>query len=48
VVTYLTNKGISSDRFQLVDGLGDSQPIADNNTASGKASNRRVEVTLLK
>ena len=48
VVTYLTNKGIPTSRFQMVDGKGGSEPIADNNTSAGKASNRRVSVTLLK
>jgi OmpA-OmpF porin, OOP family len=48
VVTYLKNKGIASNRFQLVDGAGDTQPIADNTTASGKAKNRRVQIVLLK
>jgi outer membrane protein OmpA-like peptidoglycan-associated protein len=47
VVEYLTSRGISKERFQLVDGKGDSQPIGDNSTASGKAKNRRVEITLL-
>jgi outer membrane protein OmpA-like peptidoglycan-associated protein len=48
VVEYLTSHGISKERFQLVDGKGDTQPIGDNNTVSGKAKNRRVEITLLK
>lgn len=48
VVTYLTNKGISKERFQMVDGRGDTEPIADNSTVVGKAKNRRVDITLLK
>ncbi len=48
VVNYLKQKGIPASRFQLVDGKGQSDPVADNNSASGKASNRRVVITLLK
>ena len=48
VVSYLKGRGISGDRFQLVDGKGDANPVGDNSTASGKAKNRRVEITLLK
>lgn len=48
VVTYLVNKGIPKERFQLVDGKGDTEPIADNSTVAGKAKNRRVQITLLK
>jgi outer membrane protein OmpA-like peptidoglycan-associated protein len=48
VVNYLTAKGIPSTRFQLIDGKGQDEPIADNNTPSGKAKNRRVQITLMK
>ena len=48
VVNYLKQKGIPSNRFQLVDGKGQNDPIADNNSVSGKALNRRVVITLLK
>ena len=48
IVEYLTNRGINPARFQLVDGKGDANPIADNSTSIGKAKNRRVEITLLK
>lgn len=48
VVDYLKQKGIPANRFQLVDGKGQNDPIADNNTASGKALNRRVVITFLK
>jgi OmpA-OmpF porin, OOP family len=48
VAQYLKDKGIPSERFQLVDGAGDTQPVADNSTAAGKSKNRRVEIALLK
>ncbi|MDR7208625.1 OmpA family protein [Flavobacterium piscis] len=48
VVDYLKQKGIPANRFQMVDGKGQNDPIADNNTASGKALNRRVVITFLK
>ncbi|MEN2398462.1 OmpA family protein [Flavobacterium sp. MC2016-06] len=48
VVAYLKQKGIPANRFQMVDGKGQSDPVADNNTASGKALNRRVVITFLK
>jgi len=48
VVTYLTGRGIDNTRFQVIDGKGDSEPIADNATIQGKARNRRVQITLLK
>ena len=47
VVQYLTERGISSERFQLVDGRGQTEPIGDNSTNSGRTKNRRVDITLL-
>ena len=48
VVDYLVSKGISSQRFQIIDGKGQDNPIGDNSTVAGKAKNRRVEIALLK
>jgi outer membrane protein OmpA-like peptidoglycan-associated protein len=48
VVDYLKQKGIPESRFQMVDGKGQMEPVADNSSASGKAKNRRVVITLLK
>ncbi len=38
---YLAANGVSTDRMS-VRGYGESQPIADNTSAAGKAANRRV------
>lgn len=43
VATYLENHGVSASRVQAV-GEGDSNPIASNATAAGRAQNRRVEI----
>jgi OOP family OmpA-OmpF porin len=48
VVTYLEQKGIPANRFQMVDGKGQNEPVSTNSTAAGKAQNRRVVITLLK
>lgn len=48
VKNYLVKKGIPVNRFQKVDGKGQDEPVADNNTAAGKAKNRRVVVAILK
>jgi OOP family OmpA-OmpF porin len=48
VVNYLSRKGIPNNRFQMVDGKGQNEPIADNTSESGKSQNRRVVITLLK
>lgn len=45
---YLKKKGIPESRFQLIDGKGSNDPVADNTTESGRALNRRVVVTFLK
>lgn len=42
----LTGMGIANDRI-LTKGLGNSSPVADNNTAAGRQQNRRVEVVIL-
>jgi outer membrane protein OmpA-like peptidoglycan-associated protein len=45
VAQYLVSQGTDSRRF-LVNGAGESQPIASNNTAAGREQNRRVEIKL--
>nr|WP_294905674.1 OmpA family protein [uncultured Lacibacter sp.] len=45
VADYFISKGISADRITYK-GYGDTQPIADNKTAKGRALNRRVEMKL--
>ncbi len=43
VADYLSAQGIPGNRLSPL-GLGESQPIADNNTEYGRAQNRRVEL----
>ncbi len=45
VKSYLISKGLASNRIESK-GYGQSQPIADNHTAAGKAQNRRVQIVL--
>ncbi len=40
---YLTARGINGARIQ-VQGMGSRQPVATNDTAEGRAHNRRVEI----
>ncbi|OYU96078.1 MAG: hypothetical protein CFE21_06610 [Bacteroidetes bacterium B1(2017)] len=42
VRTYLISKGVDASRIAS-EGYGDTQPVAENKTAEGKAKNRRVE-----
>lgn len=48
VVDYLRRKGIPESRFQLVDGKGQNEPVASNDSKIGRSTNRRVVITLLK
>lgn len=45
VASYLAGNGVSSARISAM-GVGPSQPIASNDTAEGRAQNRRVEINL--
>jgi outer membrane protein OmpA-like peptidoglycan-associated protein len=43
--TYLTSQGVASSRIQT-HGLGETEPIASNDTDAGRMANRRVEVAI--
>jgi len=43
---YLVANGVATDRM-TVRGYGESEPIADNTTAAGKAENRRVVLRII-
>ncbi len=47
VMQYLISKGVSPNRLQAV-GYGDTRPIAPNDTAAGRAKNRRVEFIIVR
>jgi outer membrane protein OmpA-like peptidoglycan-associated protein len=46
VAQYLEGTNLDANRFS-VEGHGASDPIASNATVSGKAQNRRVEITIM-
>lgn len=46
IAAALSKRGIGSERF-ICKGSGGKKPIASNDTAEGKALNRRVEITIL-
>jgi outer membrane protein OmpA-like peptidoglycan-associated protein len=47
VVTYLSSKGIDMIRLSSL-GFGDTKPIADNKTETGRAQNRRTELKVIR
>ncbi len=46
VAGYLGGRGVASSRM-VVSGAGETRPVASNDTESGRAQNRRVEITLV-
>lgn len=44
VYDYLTSKGIAADRLSGPNGYGEGKPIDTNETAEGRARNRRTEL----
>ena len=40
---YLVDRGVAANRI-AIDGRGEREPIADNNSDAGRARNRRVEI----
>ena len=46
VKAYLVEKGVEKNRV-YTEGKGETQPVADNKTAEGRAKNRRVEIEVV-
>jgi len=46
VKAYLVSKGVEKNRV-YTEGKGETQPVADNKTAEGRAKNRRVEIEVV-
>jgi outer membrane protein OmpA-like peptidoglycan-associated protein/tetratricopeptide (TPR) repeat protein len=46
VVNYLLTKGVKNERLSFK-GFGETKPIADNNTETGRALNRRTELSVV-
>ncbi|MCG8317998.1 MAG: OmpA family protein [Cytophagales bacterium] len=47
VRSYLVSKGIAAERVDII-GYGGQYPMASNETAQGRAKNRRIEVEIVK
>lgn len=46
VANYLANQGVDQGRL-VTQGMGPDEPIASNDTASGRSENRRVELRIV-
>ncbi|MBD8473246.1 OmpA family protein [Pseudomonas sp. CFBP 8770] len=46
VTDYLVGSGVPRASVVSVKGVGEAQPVADNNTADGRAMNRRTEILI--
>jgi chemotaxis protein MotB len=46
VASFLTSQGVNQNLVSA-QGFGDAHPVASNETAQGRAQNRRIEVTLV-
>jgi OOP family OmpA-OmpF porin len=46
VKNYLVSKGVAASRINSI-GRGESNPVASNKTAEGRAQNRRIEIEIL-
>jgi outer membrane protein OmpA-like peptidoglycan-associated protein len=46
VSQYLRTLGVNGQRLLTI-GMGESMPVADNSTESGRQANRRVEITMV-
>jgi len=45
VANYVASQGVDARRF-FIEGRGESQPIASNNSEAGRSQNRRVEIQI--
>jgi chemotaxis protein MotB len=46
VTQYLVSQGVTANRLSAA-GYADTQPVASNDTAEGRAQNRRIEIALM-
>ena len=46
VSSYLLSLGVNSSQIKSVEGFGQENPVASNDTEAGRKQNRRVEIYL--